>query len=61
MARRKTPKPAASPSSTVADLVAAMDRLAPPGLAESWDNIGLLLGRRGDPVSKVLLCIDLMP
>ena len=50
MARRKTPKPAASPSSTVADLVAAMDRLAPPGLAESWDNIGLLLGRRGDPV-----------
>ncbi|MFM1832727.1 MAG: hypothetical protein RLZZ461_1043 [Planctomycetota bacterium] len=61
MARRKTPKPAASPSSTVADLVAAMDRVAPPGLAESWDNVGLLLGRRGDPVSKVLLCIDLMP
>jgi dinuclear metal center YbgI/SA1388 family protein len=61
MARRKTPKPAASPSSTVADLVAAMDRLAPPGLAESWDNVGLLLGRHGDPVSKVLLCIDLMP
>ncbi len=61
MARRKTPAPAASPSPTVADLVAAMDRVAPPGLAESWDNVGLLLGRRGDPVSKVLLCIDLMP
>jgi dinuclear metal center YbgI/SA1388 family protein len=44
----------------VANLVVAMDRLAPPALAESWDNVGLLLGRRSDPVTRVLLCIDLV-
>ena len=64
MARTTTAGTSAAPDSggrTVADLVTAMDRLAPPSLAESWDNVGLLLGRHGDPVSKVLLCIDLMP
>ena len=45
---------------TVASLVAAMNEIAPPDLAESWDNTGLLLGFEDDPVSRVLLCIDLL-
>ena len=48
-----------SDNTTVASLVAAMNEIAPADLAESWDNTGLLLGLEGDPVSRVLLCIDL--
>ena len=49
-----------SDNTTVASLVEAMNQIAPPGLAESWDNTGLLLGLESDPVSRVLLCIDLV-
>ncbi|MCP4833645.1 MAG: Nif3-like dinuclear metal center hexameric protein [Phycisphaera sp.] len=44
----------------VESLVTAMDQIAPPGLAESWDNTGLLLGLADDPLTRVLLCIDLV-
>jgi len=44
---------------TVGDLAAAMERVAPVSLAESWDNVGLLLGSRGDELrGPVLLTID---
>jgi dinuclear metal center YbgI/SA1388 family protein len=44
---------------TVGDLAAAMERIAPVGLAESWDNVGLLLGSRSDELrGPVLLTID---
>ncbi len=44
---------------TVGDLAAAMERIAPVGLAESWDNVGLLLGSRSDVLrGPVLLTID---
>ncbi len=44
----------------VADLVQAMDRLAPPWLAEPWDNTGLLVGDLSDEVRGPLyLTIDL--
>lgn len=36
-----------------------MDAIAPPHLAESWDNVGLLIGDASGPVERVLLCIDL--
>ena len=29
---------------TVNDIVKIMDGIAPPNLAESWDNVGLLVG-----------------
>jgi dinuclear metal center YbgI/SA1388 family protein len=45
----------------VAALCAAMEKIAPTGLAESWDNVGLLAGDRRAGVGKVMLCIDLMP
>jgi dinuclear metal center YbgI/SA1388 family protein len=44
----------------VADLARAMQRLAPLELAESWDNVGLLIGdRQKDLRGPVLLTIDL--
>ncbi len=46
----------------VSDLVAAMETVAPRALAESWDNVGLLLGDRSREVrGPVMLTIDLTP
>jgi len=45
----------------VSDLVAAMERIAPPELAESWDNVGLILGDPAASLSAVMLTIDLSP
>lgn len=43
-------------------VVAALDRIAPPGLAEDWDNVGLLVQpSRPRPVRRALLTIDLTP
>jgi putative NIF3 family GTP cyclohydrolase 1 type 2 len=43
---------------TVADIVDAVDRLAPFRSAEPWDNVGLLLGDAAWPVRRVLVCLD---
>jgi dinuclear metal center YbgI/SA1388 family protein len=43
----------------VAEVVKALERIAPPGLAEDWDNVGLLVGDADAEVRKLLLCIDL--
>lgn len=45
----------------VDDLCRAMDRLAPTRFAASWDNVGLLVGDREAPLSRVLVTIDLSP
>ena len=42
---------------TVADLAAWMERFAPKRLAESWDNVGLLLGDPASPVERVMTCL----
>jgi dinuclear metal center YbgI/SA1388 family protein len=42
----------------VADLVSAMETLAPPRWAARWDNVGLLVGDTGSPLTHVLLAID---
>lgn len=45
---------------TVADLVRAVEMIAPPALAEPWDNTGLLLGDRNASLAGgVMLTIDL--
>lgn len=44
---------------SVADLAAALDRIAPWKLAAEWDNVGLLAGRPEWPARRVLLAIDL--
>jgi dinuclear metal center YbgI/SA1388 family protein len=43
----------------VAEFVAAIERMAPSALAEDWDNVGLLVGRHNQPVSRVLVALEL--
>jgi dinuclear metal center YbgI/SA1388 family protein len=42
----------------VADLVRAMESLAPLAHAEEWDNVGLLAGDPGQPLTRALVAID---
>ena len=46
---------------TVADCIARLEDLAPPALAEAWDNTGLLIGDRAAVVTRVLTCLTLTP
>ena len=48
-----------SPSYTVADVIAFLREFAPAELAESWDNVGLLVGDESWPAKKVLTCLTL--
>jgi dinuclear metal center YbgI/SA1388 family protein len=42
-------------------IVKAVENIAPPSLAESWDNVGLLAGDPNQEVSRILLTIDYSP
>jgi dinuclear metal center YbgI/SA1388 family protein len=42
---------------TVADVARWLDGFAPPSLAESWDNVGLLWGDPRTEVSRVMTCL----
>ncbi|HOW70551.1 MAG TPA: Nif3-like dinuclear metal center hexameric protein [Phycisphaerae bacterium] len=54
------PKPSRN-KITVGHVADAMDHIAPPHLAQSWDNVGLLAGDPAAPCRSILLCIDLTP
>jgi len=43
------------------DVIAVLEALAPLSLAESWDNVGLLVGDRSGNVSRILTCLTLTP
>ncbi len=43
---------------TVADLANAIESLWPTRLAEPWDHPGLAVGRPSDPVTRVVLTVD---
>lgn len=43
----------------LAGLLDALERLAPAALAEEWDNVGLIVGRRTHHVARVLVALDL--
>lgn len=45
----------------IGDIYSLIDEIAPFHLAEEWDNAGLLLGGKGDPVTKALLALDATP
>ncbi len=45
----------------VRDLICLLESYAPPRLAESWDNVGLLAGSPESIVDKVLLTLDVTP
>lgn len=42
-------------------IVAALDAIAPPSLAENWDNVGLLVGDPSAAISRAMLTIDYTP
>ena len=54
-----TTSAAATP--TVADVVAALDGRYPPGWAEQWDRVGLVVGDPQAPVRRVLCVVDCVP
>lgn len=45
---------------TISDVTAAFDTLYPPGLAESWDAVGLVCGDPSADVRKVYFCVDVV-
>ncbi|GAB3623993.1 Nif3-like dinuclear metal center hexameric protein [Mariniluteicoccus endophyticus] len=45
--------------STVADVIAVLERHYPTRTAEPWDKVGLVAGDPDQPVSKVLLTVDI--
>ena len=49
----------AAPKTSVADVHAALDQLAPFVGAEDWDNVGLLAGRPEWPARRLLVALDL--
>ncbi|NLT12299.1 MAG: Nif3-like dinuclear metal center hexameric protein [Clostridiaceae bacterium] len=38
-----------------------LDTIAPTISAEPWDNVGLMIGTRENPISKVMLALDVTP
>ena len=40
------------------DIMRVLERIAPVSWAESWDNVGLLLGREERNVSRILVTLD---
>lgn len=43
---------------TLSDIVHHLEQIAPTTMAESWDNVGLLVGDPQQKVSGAMLCID---
>ena len=43
---------------TLSDIIQILDDLAPPSLAEEWDNCGLQLGDFAWPVTKIWVALD---
>lgn len=46
---------------TVREIAAALEAWAPPGSAQSYDNVGLQVGDPEQPVRRALLALDLTP
>lgn len=42
---------------TVGEIAQVLEQLAPLGLAEEWDNVGLLVGESGWPAARVMTCL----
>lgn len=43
----------------IKDIAAAVQKIAPLGLAQDWDNVGLLIGSPRQDVKNILLTIDI--
>lgn len=52
---KKTTK---KPSATAGDVLDIIEEIAPPHLAEKWDNVGLQTGSRSAPAGKILVALE---
>ncbi len=43
---------------TCEDVIQCLEDLSPTSFAESWDNVGLLVGRREKRIEALMLCVD---
>ncbi|MDF2612595.1 MAG: Nif3-like dinuclear metal center hexameric protein [Clostridia bacterium] len=41
------------------DVIKTLEEIAPPYLAESWDNVGLMIGTRKQKIDRILCALDL--
>jgi len=48
-------------SYSLPQMITFLERFAPVNLAESWDNVGLLLGDTDGPIQRVMTCLTLTP
>jgi dinuclear metal center YbgI/SA1388 family protein len=46
---------------TIGEIVERLEGLAPPELAEEWDNVGLLVGAPDWPATRILTCLTVTP
>jgi dinuclear metal center YbgI/SA1388 family protein len=46
---------------SIRTVAAYLEQLAPPELAEDWDNVGLLVGDANREVSRVMTCLTITP
>lgn len=44
---------------TLNEIMKLMEEIAPPNLAEEWDNVGLMLGRKDKIIRRILLALDM--
>lgn len=44
---------------TVGDIGTFLQTLAPAETAETWDNVGMLVGAPAQPVTRLLVCLDI--
>jgi dinuclear metal center YbgI/SA1388 family protein len=44
---------------TIREVVQTLEKWFPLGLAESWDNVGLLLGDDSEPCERIMTCLTL--
>ena len=42
----------------VSDILGIINKIAPPGYAEEWDNVGLMVGDPIAPVERVMVALD---
>lgn len=45
----------------LAEILSQLDAWFPPRLAESWDNVGLLIGDPQDEIASVMTCLTVTP
>jgi dinuclear metal center YbgI/SA1388 family protein len=57
-ADRRPDEPAEVTAPTLGAVTSVLDRLYPPGTAESWDAVGLVCGDPEQPVRRALLAVD---